>query len=159
LQGDTSIWHYPDAVSDKIGGAIAFWLDTRSVAHPVSSIPVHLGIYAQRISRDGVITSIPVLESSKIPEKMEISQNYPNPFNPETHINYSIPDEGIVKIIIYDSIGRLVKTLVEKKQMKGHYSVIWDGKSDNGKSVSSGIYFYKFLFNQNLQTNKMILLH
>ncbi len=88
----------------------------------------------------------------------KLSQNYPNPFNPSTTIEYSLPlnvksETSNVKLVIYDILGRKVKTLVNKKQNPGNYSVQFDG---NG--LSSGIYYYKLQTGNYVQTKKMILM-
>ena len=72
------------------------------------------------------------------PGKWNLAQNYPNPFNPVTTISYQIPKTAKVKLSIFNIRGQLVKTLVNKNQMQGSYSIVWDA---NG--LSSGIYFYK----------------
>ncbi len=89
----------------------------------------------------------------------ELSQNYPNPFNPNTEIKFSIPTSGNVSLTIFDSLGRKVKDLIENKfYSQGWHSIEWDGKNSNGISVSSGTYFYKLKFGNNIKTKKMILL-
>ncbi len=78
-----------------------------------------------------------------IPEKPSLSQNYPNPFNPETTVRYLLPHECNIEVKIYNICGQLVRTLVNKPQKPGYHKVIWDGKDESSKNVSSGIYFYK----------------
>lgn len=80
-------------------------------------------------------------------------QNYPNPFNPRTTINYSIPKQVNVTIIIYDALGREVTTLINEEKSIGNYSVEF-----NATNLSSGIYFYQMRINNNIQTKQMILL-
>ena len=71
------------------------------------------------------------------PIDFALSQNYPNPFNPSTTINYSLPFESNVKIIVYNLVGEVVKELVNSSQQTGYHSVKF-----NGVDFSSGIYFY-----------------
>jgi len=73
-----------------------------------------------------------------LPGKFTISQNYPNPFNPVTNINFEIPFDGIVKIIVYDNIGREVKALVNGNVNAGYHKVEF-----NAAGLPSGIYFYR----------------
>jgi len=80
-------------------------------------------------------------------------QNYPNPFNPTTTIQYSIPEQSNVKIIIYDALGREVTTLVNEEKSIGNYTVEF-----NAPYLSNGIYFYQMRTNEFIQTKKMILL-
>ena len=88
-----------------------------------------------------------------------LDQNYPNPFNPSTTINYSLTEEQQVKLNIYNIRGELVKSLVNSIQHSGKYSVQWNGRDMNNKSVSSGIYFYKLIKNnKSIATRKCLLL-
>ncbi len=87
------------------------------------------------------------------PVTYNLSQNYPNPFNPSTTINFSIAKSGNVKIIIYDVIGREVKTLVNSYYSKGSYNITW-----NANSYPSGIYFYRIESNNYNTVKKMVLL-
>ena len=84
--------------------------------------------------------------------------NYPNPFNPVTKLRYTIPKNSLVSIIIYDMLGRQVKTLVNQTQNAGYASVIWDATNDYGKPVSAGIYLYQIQTGEYIQTKKMILM-
>ena len=72
------------------------------------------------------------------PTSFQLFQNYPNPFNPSTTIRYQLPKSGNVVLSVYDIDGRLVKTLVDKFQDVGEYSISWDGQN-----TSSGIYFFR----------------
>jgi arylsulfate sulfotransferase len=87
------------------------------------------------------------------PEGFSISQNYPNPFNPTSRINYSIPRTSAVKIQIFDILGNLITTLVNKEQPAGSYVVEFDGSR-----LASGIYFYRFNAGEFLSVKKMLLL-
>ncbi|NQV19601.1 MAG: T9SS type A sorting domain-containing protein [Armatimonadetes bacterium] len=84
--------------------------------------------------------------------------NYPNPFNPETVIKFSIKNEGNVKLEIYNSKGQRVRTLVNEYLEPSYYSIIWDGKDNESKNVTSGIYFYKLKAGEFFEVKKMILL-
>jgi len=73
----------------------------------------------------------------------ELEQNYPNPFNPKTTINFSVKNTGLVKLAIYDILGREIRTLVNETLSEGRYSTVWDGRDQAGAVVSSGIYIYR----------------
>ncbi len=92
-----------------------------------------------------------------IPVDFVLEQNYPNPFNPETLIKYSLPKSSMVRLEIYDIVGRRVSTLVNSQQQSGQYSIKWKGRDDNGSAVSSGIYFYKITAGSFTGTMKMML--
>ena len=97
-------------------------------------------------------------KSGASPADYSLEQNYPNPFNSQTVILYQIKSAGKVKLEIYDVLGTKVRTMVNEFRNKGSYSQIWDGKDDNGRSVSSGVYFYRLNTHNFIQSKKMILL-
>ena len=105
-------------------------------------------------------TNISIIDAElkQIPNQIILHQNYPNPFNPVTKLRYSIPENGLVKIIIYDMMGRQVKTLVNQSQDAGYRSVIWDATNDFEKPVSAGIYLYQIQAGEYIHTKKMVLL-
>jgi photosystem II stability/assembly factor-like uncharacterized protein len=90
---------------------------------------------------------------TSISEKYKLYQNYPNPFNPTTNIKWQMSNKGIVKITIYDILGKEKAILVNEKLQAGTYEVKFDGGN-----LSSGIYFYKLETNNYSETKKMILL-
>ncbi len=102
-----------------------------------------------------ILSEITGIQSSNnnIPDKFSLSQNYPNPFNPSTIINYQIPKSSEVKLIIYDAIGKEIKTLVNGRQNAGTYKVEFDGSN-----LPSGVYFYKLLAGEYSVTKKMALI-
>ncbi len=91
------------------------------------------------------------------PMEFALSANYPNPFNPTTTIDYSIATAGDVSIIVYDMMGREVKSLVADFATPGNYSVVWDATNNEGLSVSAGMYVYKMISGNFVEVNKMLL--
>lgn len=87
------------------------------------------------------------------PAEYSLLQNYPNPFNPSTTISFSIPDEELVSLKIYNSLGEEVDKLVNETKPAGNYSVSFDASK-----LSSGVYFYKISTGSLVETKKMILL-
>ena len=89
-----------------------------------------------------------------------LEANYPNPFNPTTTIQYEIKNQGHVSLKIYNAAGQLVRTLVNEVQTPqiGGFEVTWDGRSNAGQQVSSGVYFYRLVAKDFTQTKKMVLL-
>ncbi len=75
--------------------------------------------------------------------EFNLSQNYPNPFNPVTSIRYTIGSRQHVTLKIYNVLGKEVATLVNEEKESGTYSVEFNGHSDKGQNLSSGVYFYK----------------
>jgi hypothetical protein len=95
------------------------------------------------------------------PRVFEFVQNYPNPFNPTTSIRFSIGSHHSstpTTLRIYNILGQLVRTLVDEEKAEGSYTVFWDGLNDDGKMVSSGIYFYKLEVGEFSEVKKMVLL-
>lgn len=102
-------------------------------------------------------TSSVGVEREQIPIEYSLEQNYPNPFNPETTIKYSVPRSGNVSLKIYDSLGKLVKLLVDETKTSGIHEINWNGKNDLGMNVSSGIYFCKMTSHGINKSIKMVL--
>jgi hypothetical protein len=90
---------------------------------------------------------------NNIPVRYKLSQNYPNPFNPVTTISYSIAKNSVVKLCVYDLLGREIKSLVNEYQNSGDYQVIF-----NAVDLPSGIYFYRIKAGDYFETKKMILI-
>ena len=81
------------------------------------------------------------------PEEFKLYQNFPNPFNNQTTIKYDIPSLMVnmvdVEIHIYNTLGQMVRTIDEGDKSAGQFTTIWDGKNDDGETLSSGVYFYQ----------------
>lgn len=121
-----------------------------------------LRIYDSKVGNQGSLVSWCILLQMKnsvlvkgqnTPLKYELSQNNPNPFNPVTKISYSMADNSLVKLSVYDVLGKEIKILVNDKQVAGNYEVIF-----NAADLSSGIYFYRLQTKNYIQTKKMILI-
>jgi hypothetical protein len=91
--------------------------------------------------------------SSEVPDKYNLYQNYPNPFNPETNIKFDIPKSGIVKLKIYDMLGKEIQILHSGQLNAGKYEFKF-----NGKDLASGMYFYKLETENFTQIMKMVLI-
>ena len=90
-----------------------------------------------------------------------LGEAVPNPFNPITEITYGIPASNgasRVLIMVYDVLGRNVRTLVDADQAPGAYRVTWDGCDDCGVAVASGVYFYRITWMEKSETKRMVLL-
>ena len=87
-----------------------------------------------------------------------LRSNFPNPFNPSTTISFLLPKDASCTLEVYNIRGQKVKTLINETRFAGNHSVVWTGLDDNGKPVSSGLYFYRLTTPNSIQTNKMLLL-
>lgn len=97
-------------------------------------------------------------EPHMLPNAFRLEQNFPNPFNPTTSIRYQVKSNDQVKLIIYDLLGRQVKTLVNEAQPAGYHQVLWDGTDDNNAPASSGVYIYRLQADHRVYSRKMVLL-
>ncbi len=94
-----------------------------------------------------------------LPLANALSQNYPNPFNPETTIPYALSSDAIVSLTIYNIAGQVVRKLVDGEALAaGQYQAVWDGRSESGASVASGMYFYLLRAGDFVAKRKMVLL-
>ena len=92
------------------------------------------------------------------PKPLTLYQNYPNPFNPTTSIAFFLPEPCRVKVTIFDVQGKRVRSLVDDSWDAGRHFLLWDGKNDSGKSVGSGIYYYRLSAGKKRQTRKLVVL-
>jgi hypothetical protein len=88
-----------------------------------------------------------------IPQEYFLNQNYPNPFNPSTEFNFGIPRAGNVRIAVYDMLGQLVTVIADEYKTAGIYSAKFDAWA-----LSSGVYFYKLISNDYVETKKMVII-
>src|SRR3989339_1706042 len=95
---------------------------------------------------------------SAVPSIFALYQNYPNPFNPTTQIQYDLPEDVRVQIIVYNTLGQLVTELRDDVQAAGRYTIFWDGKNANGLDVATGMYIYQIKAGNFVDAKKMLLL-
>ena len=98
------------------------------------------------------------IEAFPNPKDFALYPAYPNPFNPTTTLQYDLPEDATVKIMIYDIMGREVRTLVKSQQNAGFKSIVWDATNDLGQPVSAGMYLYRFSAGKFHSTEKIVLL-
>ncbi|GAB1350598.1 hypothetical protein MASR1M107_28130 [Ignavibacteriales bacterium] len=122
----------------------------------VSLLPGEFKIYTTQklpTPEAGIATSIFEKDENELPVDFNLDQNFPNPFNPSTKISFSIPQSGMVNLAVYNSVGELVKVLVNEQMSQGKYNVDFDAAG-----LSSGIYFYRLVSEGTVLSKKMILL-
>lgn len=115
------------------------------------------GVYNYRLKQidlDGSYKYYLLNESIEIgiPDEFTLSQNYPNPFNPSTTIEFTLPKDSKIKLIIYNSIGEEVAALINNQLSAGYYKYNW-----NASELPSGIYYYKLISDENFLVKKMLL--
>ena len=126
-----------------------FWSDGRSG---------DFQIYFSEATFDTITVHIDFKEPSIIYDDFYLYPTYPNPFNPVTTLRYSLPEDELVNITIYDMMGRQISTLVSGQQSAGYKSVRWNATNDKGAPVSAGLYLYTIQAGEYIQTKKMVLL-
>lgn len=92
------------------------------------------------------------------PQAFRLMQNSPNPFNPATTIAFELPQAADVDVAVYNLVGQRLRTLVSEQKAPGRYQVVWDGKDDSGRDVSSGVYFYRYHAGEFLASRRMLLI-
>ncbi|MCH7516982.1 MAG: T9SS type A sorting domain-containing protein [Bacteroidetes bacterium] len=115
---------------------------------------VHGAVGGQGMS--GVVTvmePVGVSDQNLVVSKFELEQNYPNPFNPSTVIRYQTAEKSNVILIVYNSIGKKISTLLNEVKPKGTFTIEFDGSN-----LSSGIYYLRFQAGTFTDTKKMVLL-
>jgi len=96
--------------------------------------------------------------SELVPESFTLSQNYPNPFNPETTVRFDLPQPQEIELAIYNLAAQRMAMLVQGYREAGSYSVRWDGVTDAGLELASGVYFYRLTAGERVETRKLLLL-
>ncbi len=130
--------------------ALGWWKIIITDIYPATDNGILLGWGLQ--FNNQLITGTGVV-ANEVPGKFNLHQNYPNPFNPKTTINYELAKNVYVKIVVYDILGREVKSLVNEIQKAGSYSVIMDASN-----LASGTYYYRMEAGDYLNTKKMIII-
>ena len=92
-----------------------------------------------------------------IANEFALYPNFPNPFNPETRIRFQLAENSNVKLMIYDVLGRKVRTLVSARMDAGHHVINWNGLDDAGIDAASGMYIYRIKADDFIDHRKMLL--
>ncbi|MFH0991889.1 MAG: putative Ig domain-containing protein [bacterium] len=149
-----------DGVTKK-SGLDSTYTDTFTGAHnmPRKVTCVFTDVKGAKDSTEWNMTLTEVAEKEElIPTEFSLGQNFPNPFNPTTTIYFSLPKEAPVTFEIYNMIGIKVRSLFVGKHMNaGIHSIVWDATNDDGRSMPSGVYFYRISGGENHASKKMTL--
>jgi hypothetical protein len=112
------------------------------------------------VSKSGGETPLsvkPELIDNELPGTFELKQNYPNPFNPTTNIRFAILNAGMVKLTVYNSLGKEIQQLINEFKNPGTYEVTFDAGSNDNK-ITSGVYYYRLETGDFSETRRMVLL-
>lgn len=94
---------------------------------------------------------------SSAPAVFALNGNYPNPFNLSTTIEFSLPESSRTTLDIYNIMGQKVRGLVSEQMALGSHSIVWDGRDDSGKTVSSGSYIAQLSAGKHTATGRMMM--
>ncbi|MHB8579801.1 MAG: spherulation-specific family 4 protein [Ignavibacteriaceae bacterium] len=140
-----------------IKNTVKIIFQTNLVASPYSLMDVAPNNYKTQSYTYQINSLTDVKQNGNKNVSYYLGQNYPNPFNPSTIITYQIPKTGLVKLTIYDMLGREIQDLVNKEQSSGTYSVTFNSAT-KGISLASGIYLYRLQSDNFIETKKMLLI-
>ncbi|NBC17996.1 MAG: T9SS type A sorting domain-containing protein [Bacteroidetes bacterium] len=99
-----------------------------------------------------IITGVSVDDGANVPKAFALAANYPNPFNPQTTIRYALPEASAVRLVVYDVLGRQIKTLVDGVRPAGRHEATFEATD-----LPSGMYLYRLDAGSFTQTRRMLL--
>jgi hypothetical protein len=160
LNGNLGSYYLVATINAVNGGvAVSSWIDTeagksktRKLYYKITAVDIsqHESAYSNEVWRWGKIPKISTGEYTI--NSYELEQNYPNPFNPSTKITYSIKEEGLVALKVYDILGKEIVTLVNENKPAGNYEADF-----NASQLPSGMYIYKIQSGNFTDVKKMLL--
>jgi serine protease AprX len=164
-EGDSNVLHWADLGLSETGYSIyrggekivELPEEEHLYADPVISRAVYEYTLGVNVGGSEIMVGPISIGGLGLPTTFHLGQNHPNPFSLATNMRYEIPSACKVDLKIYNSAGRIVKTLVNEPQTTGHYSVTWDGKDDSNRKVAAGVYLCRLQAGGFYGTRKMIL--
>jgi len=129
-----------------------------TVYNPQSLVFEESGLRADQIGDYAYISFNREEGDSPSPLVTSLRQNYPNPFNPSTTISFVLGTESEANLDIFNARGQLIRSFRYDRLARGLHSLDWDGKDNTGRTVSSGLYFYRLRTPEKSLVNKMLLL-
>ena len=97
-------------------------------------------------------------DGAELPKVLALRENYPNPFNPTTAIEFDLPDDQMATLEVFNILGERVTSLIDDNLNAGTYRIIWEGRDDFGREMSSGIYLYRLKAGDTTISKRMIML-
>jgi len=159
--GKKGVWWYVDDDGNKVSNStdrphnLAF--PTSSPAYTAADGGYPLGDLNWFPDKKADWTTVVESRIANVPGEFGLLQNYPNPFNPTTRVLYQLEKPGKAKLIVYDVMGRKVRTLVDGTMQAGQHVAVWDGRGANGLPVASGIYLCRLESAGKVSVRKMVL--
>jgi hypothetical protein len=127
---------------------------TLTVPGVASNVTLDRDNWILKTASGAAVTATPTTPPSAV---ARLGANRPNPFNPITVIPYELPRDGRVRLVLYDTAGRLVRTLVDGEAATGAHEARWDGRDEAGRPVGSGAYFARLSFAGESRTRPLLL--
>jgi hypothetical protein len=169
---------YAESIPAKLDNIRAIPIDINASAYPLTIswnvksngpnafVLNESGKNKQALDGEGKITiskvvkslSLEVSSREVLPTQFSLSGNYPNPFNPSTKFVVAVPKTALVGIVVYDILGRQVRTLVNEQKSAGYHTIEWNGLSDDGGIAPSGVYFVRMVSEKFNTTQKIMML-
>jgi len=128
------------------------------VTLPAGILPRGVVIRARDVSNAELNGTVEQPPEFTLPTRFALMPNVPNPFNPATRIAFDLPVEAVVRLTVYAVDGARVRTLHDGRLPAGSHEIIWDGRTDHGRVVASGTYFYRIETGDFRETRKMTLM-
>lgn len=151
-------------VLETIDGG-ATWTSQKISSKTFYDISVYNSEKIWIVGEDGIIkhsqnlsTRIEESETNQNKSDFVLFQNYPNPFNPSTTISFSIKKQSNVKIEIYNLLGQKIRTLLNTTLTQGFHKLNWDGLNEAGMKLDTGVYIYRIITNEYIESKKMLLI-
>jgi hypothetical protein len=157
--GGLMVQTHPGVVDDAIEYPIAI----QSEAYPLTvSYEIRSGGVTYELVGEGLLAGsgtlkiqnnpagrlvLKVTSGEQLPTEYALYQNYPNPFNPVTNIKFALPVQSRVVVEVYNILGQRIRTLLNEDKKAGYHVVAWDGTTDHGHSLGTGVYFLKLSAN------------
>ena len=156
VNGGTASFHYQGELRQHFGLGNALTIDSIIIEWTNGLQEVYTDVQTNKfyVATEGTGLSVGIENlGTEIPSGYNLKQNYPNPFNPVTNIQFEIPKQSLVKLAVYDLLGREVKSLVNQELKAGNYNV-----NLSGSDLTSGIYFYTLNAGDFSETKRMVLI-
>lgn len=151
--------HLPPLIDFNVSTALADMERDDDADIFISAASATAGIGAPDLLYENVLPPVGITgELALQPGEFLLYQNYPNPFNPGTAISDQLSALSNVELIVYNSLGQKIRTLVTTRQPAGGYEIQWDGRDDAGRAVGSGVYIYRLWVEEFTQSRKMLLI-
>jgi Tol biopolymer transport system component len=150
---------FPNAPNDCVGTQNAQWSpDGKKIAYMLSPyLQSKEKIYIVDFPPKSMTKLLPTSVAEAVPIDFAILGNFPNPFNPSTTISFTLPETGLASLVIYNATGQKVRELASGILSVGKHSVLWDGRDQNGRAISSGVYISRLMMNNKITANRMLL--